>query len=169
MTNCVGLSLSATVSAGGATLSRSRGGTVEAAHGGISTSFVDHELDDMDELFVRCHPSWLLAIGEHSHTLLSWTPDDPEIRDLPPIARLYLPGYDPGGLHRIGFFDVDEASCLVESEVGFCLVHRKKGLLWEDVHDDQTRRVTSVSNGVIRTDSENGSDIYSLTDGSYVR
>ena len=71
MTNFVGLPLSATVSAGGATLSRSRGGTVEVAHGGISISFVDHELDDMDELFVSCHSFWLLAIGEHSDTLLS--------------------------------------------------------------------------------------------------
>ena len=51
----------------------------------------------------------------------------------------------------------------------FALYTRQKGLLWEDIHDDQTRRVTSVSDGVIRTDSENGSDIYSLMDGLCVR
>ena len=169
MTSFARLPLTGTISAGGATLSRSRGGTVEVIRGGISTSFADRELNDADELYVRHRSSWLLAIGERSHTLLSWSPDHPEIRALRQIARLDLPGYDPGGLHRISFFDVDDVSCVVESEAGFCLVHHQNGVLWEDIQDDQTRRIASVSDGVIRTESENGSNVCSLIDGSYLQ
>ena len=169
MTDFAELPLIATLSVAGMTLSRSPGGIVEVTHGGVSTSIVEHELDDTDDLFVRNHQSWIIAIGEHSHTILSWTQVKTELRALPPIARLDLPGYDPGGLHRINFFDVDQASCIIESEVGFCLVHQQDGRVWEDIHDDQTRRITDVSDGLVRTDSENGSDTYSVTDGSHVR
>lgn len=162
------LAVGATVAVANSTLKRSEGGALSIDTEQGSINWVDPELNDYDDLFVLTTPQWILAIGEHGHIVWSWAHGADRIRRLGPITRLDLDGYDPGGLYRVTYFPVDDSSCIIETEVGFCLLHRERGLRWEKVHDDLTCRITHVSDSLIRTQSQNGSDSYSTADGSYI-
>jgi hypothetical protein len=82
------------------------------------------------------------------------------------LARVDLDGrYDPGGLHRVQLFAVGNDSCLVDTEMGLCLVRRGRGIDWTAVHDDLTARVVRVSEIEVVVLSESSSTRLSLSDG----
>jgi hypothetical protein len=149
-------------------LSRAAGGRVIVRKAREEVEITDDELREDDDLFVWTTSGWILALGEHSHTLLGWTAETSQMRRLGALMRLDLESSDPGGLNRVGFLDVDDSRCLVETEVAFALVERRAAIVWENVHDDLTCRVVAVRDGLITTQSEYGTETYSLADGAYI-
>jgi hypothetical protein len=150
------------------TLDRSVGGWITVSTESGESRLSDAELADADELLIALGTDALLAFGEESHTVIGWDAKGGCLRILGCLARLDLPGYDPGGLYRVLMHPLDGDRLLVETEVGFSLVDLTQGVMWSRIHDDLTARVDRVSSGVIYVDSESANEEFSLIDGSYL-
>jgi len=82
------------------------------------------------------------------------------------LARLDLgAGYDPGGLERIEFHEVDDENLLIEYEVGVALVSCTTGLVWQRVHNDVTCRLQHIEDEVAWIACEQDSFGYRIADG----
>lgn len=89
-------------------------------------------------------PTWLVAAPVEGHRLVSYDLHAGTVAILTGLARLDLPGYDPGGLHRVDFFDLaDERRLLVETEVAVLSIDTTS-IRWQLVHGDVTCRVRKV-------------------------
>jgi len=150
------------------TLGRRSGGWVYLATTSSTSTLADAELADSDGLLVAVRPDGLLALGEESHTLIGWDATAVSLRVLDSVARLDLPGYDPGGLNRVIMHPVDEDRVLLETEVGVSLVDFGRGVVWAEIHDDLTARVDRVADGVVHVVTESALAELSLADGSYL-
>ena len=142
-------------------LQRSGNGRLTVRADGRTWNHIDEELDDSETVHLAVGLSGFVALGERSHVLLGLG------GSLGAIARLDLPGYDPGGLHRVVIHVIDDDRVLVETEVGVSLVHLGRGVLWEHVHADVTVRVNSVADGLVHLVGERAQERIALSDGSH--
>ncbi len=129
---------------------------------------VDSELADTDDLTIAAFARWMVALGDASHTLVTWDVADPSLRAMGQIDRLELTGYDPGGLRRVRMVRVDDESVLVETEVGLALVRFGGFIVWQFVHDDITSRIRGVHDGVVEVRSESALSRFAISDGAYL-
>ncbi len=81
-----------------------------------------------------------------------------------PIERLRLPGYDPGGLHRLGFHDVD-GDVLVTTEIAVARLDFHGHLVWQQVHDDLTVRAVCLDEEALWLGGQDSSFGYELGSG----
>lgn len=150
------------------TVDRSAGGWLTVSTESGESALADAELADSDGLVIALGTDALVALGEESHSVLGWEANGGCLRVLGSVARLDLPGYNPGGLYRVLMHPLDGDRLVVETEVGLSLVDLRQGVLWSRIHDDLTARVDRVSDGVIYVTSESANEEFSLADGSYL-
>ena len=150
-------------------LSRSAGGIVILTESTNEWSYTDSELGDYDDLIIGVLENWFIAIGERSSTFLigdKYISVPLAARGV--VSRLRISGYDPGGLERVNFFEIDEESCLIETEVGFWRFSRSKGIMWSIIHEDLTCRINKVKQDGVLTYNEDGKAIFSVKDGTRI-
>ena len=113
-------------------------------------------------------PGWLVAVAVEGHRVVSCDLEAGTIVSLPGLARLDLPGYDPGGLHRVRFHGLENARrLLVETEVAVACID-PTSIVWQRVHGDATCRVGTVDGAVVRLTCEHDAVSLRLDDGSEI-
>jgi hypothetical protein len=78
-----------------------------------------------------------------------------EVIVLGPIERLDLGGsYDPGGLERVEFLELDDGDLLVIHEIGLLRISSNGTLRWQETHDDLGARPAGIDGEVIWLETE---------------
>lgn len=108
-----------------------------------------------------------VVAGLDSSRLIVLDPGSGESAAAGPIERLRLPGYDPGGLHRLGFVDVD-GDVLVTTEIGVARLDAHGHVVWQQVHDDLTVRPVCLDERALWLVGQDSSFGYDLGSGRFV-
>ncbi len=129
--------------------------------------YVDPDLATGTEIVLWHGPRCGVVVGLGSSTLTVLDPESGESAAAGPIERLRLPGHDPGGLHRLGFVDVD-GHVLVATEIGVARLDARGHVVWQQVHDDLTVRPVCLDEETLWLDGQDSSFGYDLGSGRFV-
>ena len=130
----------------------------------LRAQITDGPDDSEVELWVV--PGWLVAVAVEGHRVVSCDLEAGTIVSLPGLARLDLPGYDPGGLLRVDFHGLEDARrVLVETEVAVACID-PTSIVWQRVHGDATCRVGPVERDLVPVMCEYSSISLRLEDGT---
>ncbi len=109
---------------------------------------------------------WVCIIGVDSPEVVIARPEDDFLEVVAQIDRLdFGDGYDPGGMQRVRFHQLDGDSLLVEYEFGIAMIHVFDGLQWNWSHNDVSCRVISLDETLIRVESDLQRMSIRLSDG----
>ena len=130
-------------------------------------SHVDEELVEGTELVSRVGRRCGVVMGVESGTAVLLHDGVGRSHVVEPLERLRLPGYDPGGLHRLQFYEVGEADILLVTELAVSRIDAGGRIVWQKVYDDLTVHARHVDDEVIWLEGEDCRFGYELSSGHF--
>jgi hypothetical protein len=116
-------------------------------------------------LYAWTNGEWFAVVGSAAPDLVIGVPEEHRMQIVGQLDRLdFEGGYDPGGLYRVTFVEVEENDVLVLHEFGAARLSRDRGLIWQRTHRDVMARGL-VEGDRVAFQSEWGSFAYRLSDG----
>jgi hypothetical protein len=136
---------------------------------GGEASLTVPDLAEGDSVEVWCGDDWCCLVGEKSKALLVARPAAGSLTIAGELERLdFEGGYDPGGMHRVEFYELPGGDVLLVHELGVARVSPDAGVVWQRGHDDITARVDVIESDAVWLQGENDRFAYSLQDGQTV-
>lgn len=142
--------------------------TVSSADGAKQTAMSpDLALSNQVELWCRGGHAYL--VGLKAKAVWFTIPSRGVLTAVLQLDRLDLRGhYDPGGLHRVEFRELQDGDLLIVHEFGLARVGPDGSVRWQQVHDDLTARLNRLDGGIAWFFGEPGVFGFRLSDGSPV-
>lgn len=96
--------------------------------------------------FLEVHwtSTYFVAAPAAGEELYLGTSGRQDIEQIATIARWRDSQVFSPGVHTVRFFDLDEHSCAVATEIGIAMVTAEQALIWQVTHGDTSNRVLSV-------------------------
>lgn len=96
--------------------------------------------------FLEVHwtSSYFIAASAAGEELYLGTRDQQDLEQIATLARWSEGQLFRPGVHAVRFFDIDESTCVVATEIGIALATAVRGLVWHVTHGDTSNRVLSV-------------------------
>jgi hypothetical protein len=97
---------------------------------------------------VWCGEDLACFVGEKGRTVWCARPSVGQLFKVLDLDRLDLRGaYDPGGLHRVEFQELEDGDLLVVHELGIARIGRDGSPCWQQVHDQLTAHFAGIEGG----------------------
>lgn len=109
-----------------------------------------------------------VVVGLRSSDVILVDPEEPVFAVIGGLLRLDLSdAYDPGGLERLSFVDVDDQRVAILYEIGAALLDlRSRSVVWQRVHDDVQAVFTTIRDDLLVFHTEYADLKISISDGS---
>jgi hypothetical protein len=142
------------------------GSVTLSAHGGDDRTIHVPDLGLSNFVELWCAPDAAFFVGQKGRGLWHVDPVRARARQVATLNRLDLAGrYDPGGLHRVKFDELDDGDLLIVHELGVLRVARGGSCRWQQSHDQLGARVERIADGVVWFKGEYESFGFDLVDG----
>jgi hypothetical protein len=124
----------------------------------------DLALSNLVELWCRGGHAYL--VGLKGKPVWFTIPSEGVLTEVLELDRLDLRGhYDPGGLHRVEFRELDDGDLLIVHELGLARLGPNGCARWQKAHDDMTARFHRLDGGIAWFRGESGLFGFRLSDG----
>jgi hypothetical protein len=142
--------------------------TVSGA-GGAEQTVVAPDLALSNQVELWCRSGRAYLVGLKAKAVWFTIPSQGVLTEVLQLDRLDLRGhYDPGGLHRVGFRELQDGDLLIVHELGLARVGPDGSVQWQQVHDDLTARLDRLDEGIAWFFGESGLFGFRLSDGGPV-
>jgi|SRR5215472_9710587 len=152
---------------GGGVLALEPDGRITASGtGGAEQTVVvpDLTLSRLVELW--CGDAHAYLVGLKGKSVWFAVPSKGLLTEVLELDRLDLRGsYDPGGLHRVEFRELDDGGVLIVHELGLARLGPDGSARWQKAHDDLTARLDRVDEGIAWFRGESGLFGFRLANG----
>lgn len=110
---------------------------------------------------------WACIVGEGSREVVVADARHNTLEIVGELERLDLRDtYNPGGLERVDFVEVDADRTLIDFEVGIAMLSRVPEILWQKVHEDLSCRISEITSSVVRVQCADQGFELRLSDGT---